>query len=194
MCDVSNNIFNIRKISFIIMKPTTKLYLKVFLITGFNFGLLTVIMDLILGNKLSIWGFLSAALFFGVFMSLILVSISISRLKKMGLKDFSDEDLAMKQKREIVSALNIPEIVERLKKDEKTGKMKLQMLENGIQLSSGVSWESWGEIINIIQIPIEENKYKYQIISKPKLSTTIIDYGKDFENVNRIKKILEDTV
>ena len=194
MCDVSNNIFNIRKISFIIMKPTTKLYLKIFLYAGVFFGLLTVIMDLIFGDKLSIWEFLFSAIFFGFFMSLILVSISISRLKKMGMKDISDEDLAVKQKREIVSTFNIPEIIERLKKDEKTGKMKLKMLENGIQLSTGVSWESWGEVINIIQIPNGENKYKYQIISKPKLSTTIIDYGKNFENVKRIKKILEDTV
>ncbi len=176
------------------MKPTTKLYLKIFLYSGVFFGLLTVIMDLIFGDKLSIWEFLAAALFFGVFMSLVLVSINIYNLKKMGLKDFSDEDLAVKQKREIVSTLNIPEIIERLKKDEKTGKMKLKMLENGIQLTSGVSWESWGEVINIIQIPNGENKYKYQIMSKPKLSTSIIDYGKNFENVTRIKKILEDTV
>ncbi len=64
------------------MKPITKLYLKVFLYTGITFWLTMSIVDLVFGNEFILSKYLLLAFFFGLLMSLILVSIQIYKLKE----------------------------------------------------------------------------------------------------------------
>ncbi|PCH68617.1 MAG: hypothetical protein COC01_03350 [Bacteroidetes bacterium] len=58
---------------------------------------------------------------------------------------------------------------------------------NGIiEASAGISWKTWGDKISIKIHKKEENLMGIEISSKPALSTTIIDYGKNKANVEKI--------
>lgn len=63
-------------------------------------------------------------------------------------------------------------------------------VENGVLLTTGVSWKSWGEEIKILLKDYKETVFEYQILSSPKLKITLIDYGKNLENINRIESIM----
>ena len=68
--------------------------------------------------------------------------------------------------------------------------MKIKKTDTGLRLSTRMSMKSWGEIVYVDIIPAEENKIKITITSKPKIKTTIVDLGKNLENVNLLSKLL----
>jgi hypothetical protein len=52
--------------------------------------------------------------------------------------------------------------------------------------------KSWGEEIKIILKSNKENNFEYQLSSSPKLKTTIVDYGKNLENINKIESVIKN--
>ncbi len=50
----------------------------------------------------------------------------------------------------------------------------------------GISWKSFGELVYLSLKSAGENKTVIEIKSKPKIPTTLVDYGKNKENVERI--------
>jgi len=174
------------------MKPITKLYLKTFLLTGIPYGLIMLGFDLADGNGFRLWKFLFLTFFFGITMSLILVSFHRYRLKKNGVQELTNQNLGVSQMKNLKSELNTSELIEKLKTDPIIGKMKMQEIENGIVLKTGMTWKSWGEEIRIILQTKGESDFDYQISSSPKLKTTIVDYGKNLENVTRIENVIKN--
>lgn len=174
------------------MKPITKLYLKTFLLTGIPYGLIMLGFDLADGTGFRLWKYLFLTFFFGITMSLILVFFHKYRLKKNGIQEITDQNLGVSQKRNLKSELNKSELIEKLKTDPIIGKMKMTEIENGILLKTGMTWKSWGEEIKIILQGREESNFDYQISSSPKLKTTIVDYGKNLENVTRIENVIKN--
>lgn len=173
------------------MKPTTKLYLKTFLLTGIPYGLLTAGFDLVDGNGFRLWKFLFLTFCFGC-MSFLLVSFHKYRLKKNGVQEMTAQNLGVSQKKNLKSEFNKSELIEKLKSDPIIGKMKMQEIENGIILKTGMTWLSWGEEIRIILQTKRESDFDYQISSRPKLKMTLVDFGKNLENVNRIENVMKN--
>jgi hypothetical protein len=173
------------------MKPITKLYLKTFFWTGIPYGLIMLGIDLTIGNGFILEKLLFMIFFFGGFMSLILVTYNRYRLKKIGVEEISDVNLNVRQNKILKSDLNKSELVEKLKTDPLIRKMQMKEIENGIILKTGMTWKSWGEEIRIIQQSNGESDFEYLISSTPKLKTTLVDYGKNLENVNLIEKIIK---
>lgn len=174
------------------MKPITKLYLKTFLLTGIPFGLIMLVSDLVGGNGFILWKLLSSSFFFGAIMSLMLVFLHRYGISKNGTQGSKDQNLGVNQKKNVQSELNISEIVEKLKANPITQKMRMKKIESGILLETGMSWKSWGEKIKIILQTKAGSKFEYQISSHPKLKTTLVDYGKSLENVNQIENVIKD--
>ncbi len=172
------------------MKPITKLYLKTFLFTGIPYGIIMMMIDVLGGDGFRIWKFLFLTFFFGITMSITLVYFHRQRLKKNGIGELSEENLKVNQKVRIISNLNEEKLIEKLREDRFFRNMELAQVENGIKLSSGITWNSWGESITIIINSISQNQYEYEIISKPKLRSTVLDFGKNLENIDRIQKII----
>ncbi len=172
------------------MKPITKLYLKTFLVMGIAYGLSMIGFDLLRGEGFSLSKFLFLTVSFGGTMSLILVSLLRHRLRKMGIQEITDDSLNVFQKKNVQSELKKSELVEKLKADPIFGKMNMMEVENGVLLTTGVSWKSWGEEIKILLKDYKETVFEYQILSSPKLKITLIDYGKNLENINRIESIM----
>src|SRR3990170_5320048 len=131
------------------MKPITLHYIKFFLITGFLFGLLTLVIDRMDGKDFNIWGLLFKAAFFGAFMSLAFVTLQIISLKRMGVKNITAEDLKVRQNKSVISTITKEELIQKLKADPYTSKMAIEEYENEIDIKSGMSLWSWGENIKI---------------------------------------------
>jgi len=124
-------------------------------------------------------------------MSLFFVSFHKYRLKKNGIQELTDENLGVRQTKEIKTKLEKTELIKRLKTDPIISKMKMTETENGIALKTGITWESWGEEIKIVLKSETDSDFEYQISSSPKLKTTIIDYGKNLKNLNRIENVIK---
>jgi len=130
------------------------------------------------------------SLLIGAFMSMILVSFHWYNLKKEGVK-ITDDNVGVNQTRTIETKLDKNELIHKLKLDPTTGKMKMAEIENGVLLKTGISIKSWGEEIKIILTSNKESIFKYQVSSRPRLKTTIVDYGKSIENINKIESVIK---
>tara|TARA_R110002074_G_scaffold166808_1_gene327665 strand:- start:90 stop:473 length:384 start_codon:yes stop_codon:yes gene_type:complete len=125
-------------------------------------------------------------------MSLILVSFHRYRLKKNGIQEITNDNVGVNQSRNLKTGLNKTDLINKLKTDPIIGKMKMTEIENGILLKSGMTWKSWGEEIKIILKSENITDFEYQISSNPKLKTTLVDYGKNLENINRIESAIKN--
>ena len=157
---------------------------------GIPFALLMTLMDVFLGEEFSVFKFIFHTVFFGGTMAMFAMYMQKGRLKKMGVTDFTTENLAVNQSRVIQSNISIKELIDRLKSDEFFGKMKLKENRNVIQLRSKASWRSWGEKIRIIIISEESGLIKYDVFSEPVIGITLVDYGKNLENVERLERLM----
>lgn len=173
------------------MKPTTKLYVKTFLLTGLPFGLIVLGFDLAISNSINIGKYLFLVFCFGTVMSLILINLQMHWLKKSGVQKITAKNSGVNQTVEIKSDFNTTELIKKLKSDPIIGKMKFTEIENGVLLNTGITWKSWGEEIKISLKNHTEAYFTYQISSTPKLKTTLFDYGKNLENINQIKNALK---
>ena len=71
----------------------------------------------------------------------------------------------------------------------KKGKVKFADIEGGyIRAKTGISWNSFGNIIEFRLKSITENATEIEVSTKPSLGTTLIDYGESVEIIETIKK------
>ena len=124
-------------------------------------------------------------------MTLLFVPYHIYKLKKNGVTSFTDESLSVRQSKLFKSSFNLQELTTQLKLDKRFSKMKILVSNNGLSFSSGLSWKSFGEEIKIYQKSCEDSQYVYQVSSESVLKTTMIDYGRNLENVNQIGQIIK---
>lgn len=170
------------------MKPIVKLYIKVFLITGIVFGALISLLFpqyVYINEQLLI---MSAG--FGLLMSLSLVSIHWFALKQSGANEITKESLKVNQKRIIQSDLTLGQIEEKLRNDKYFSKMKIKSSKDEITIKMRMTWKSMGEIMQISDKNKITQPAEYLVTSKPKIRTTIVDYGKNFQNVCKIEKLI----
>lgn len=59
-----------------------------------------------------------------------------------------------------------------------------------IEAKSGVTLTSWGEAISIRIVPVREDCCEVEVTSSSVLVTTLIDYGKNQSNVDKIFQTL----
>ena len=172
------------------MKPILLFYLKIFLFTGVSFGLITIVIDSLSEPGFS-WGRLMYSIaFFGGIMSLLLGTIHILSLRAMGIKKFTNANLSVHQKKQIKSAIKPENLISSLKSDPFINKMSMTENNQGILMKSDISWMSWGEKISINVVSQENSFTEYEIVSKPKLATNLVDAGKNFKNVSHLENIL----
>lgn len=176
------------------MGPIWKLYIKLFLFTSIPFGLLSLGIDLLSREPFSWQAFLFRAIFFGFFMSLTMGTIQISKLKSYGLKNITSENLRINQHTSLQSGLSKKDLINKIKSDPGFQKMILIETEDGIVLNTSMSVWSFGEIIRVNIQPLTSDLNEFKIVSSPKLKIAIIDNGKNYQNVARLKKLIEEGV
>lgn len=164
-----------------------KIHLKLFLVTGVSFGLImgVVYRDLSRG--------LILGLFFGFFMSLIVGKMNTIFAKK-SKSNSSDKTMSVRQIK--VLELQLPYdktfdlCIESL--DTIGGTVKQEERSLGKVVSKiGMTWKSFGETVQFDIHKIDDKKTQVQVLSKPALPITLVDYGKNLENVEKITEFLE---
>ncbi len=133
---------------------------------------------------------LSSGFIFGLVMSIVLVSIHLIMLKSMGVQEMTKENLDIHQGKSIRSNLTLKELEEKIKSERFFGSSKFKETENSISFKTKSTWRSFGEKILITQSASDQGQIKYEVSSNPRLITTLVDFGKDLENVNRIEEIM----
>ena len=164
----------------------TKLYLKYFLISGLISCIIFPVINYLFGDITSITALIFETIVFSAFMSWLLTVLHLNTLKSNGIIDLDGKCLKLKQVEVIQKTCSIAQLSKLLKQDKKTRKWKQFVSGSKIRLKTGISSQSWGEII---LISILENRIKIE--SKPVFLTTIIDSGKNRSNIKTIKDIIE---
>jgi hypothetical protein len=171
------------------------IYKRLFLATVIPFG---IIMGICLMFQYGFLGFVAGlfgGIFYGGFMSLILGSLHIWSVKRISYRK-SKDITNVRHSRNIELQLSYDKAfnlcIESLKIFKKY-KIKEENYSYGkIVAITGMTWKSWGEVISFDVHKTDNNRIQIIISSKPVLPTTLVDYGKNLENVERIVVFLKE--
>ena len=99
---------------------------------GIPFGLSMIVFDLVFGDGFKLWNWFYYTFFFGILVSLCLVSFHKYKLRKNGIQELSKENLGVTLTKEVKSKLWKTELIDKLKTDSIIGKMQMPETEKGI--------------------------------------------------------------
>ena len=78
-------------------------------------------------------------------MSLFMVGMHKSALKKLGVTEFTDEVLRSTQKKQLTTAVTKDELIALMKQDKLFGPQKIVEVSGGVEVLTRTSLFSWGE-------------------------------------------------
>lgn len=172
------------------MKKYLQLYIKVFLYFSVGMGLaLSVIPLFLTGNFLGISPFIwKASLMGGMAFSLIIVTIHVLRLQNLPTSDRAN--LSPNQSRTLILNAEASRVFELCNSSVWTINAKIISENNKnagfLKAKTPLTFWSWGEIIEIKVSAIDEKTSQVLVTSSPSVKTTLVDYGKNTENVEKI--------
>jgi hypothetical protein len=160
-----------------------KRFFKLFFVNGISFG---VVMGLISHNFV---GELFEGVFFGFFMAVALIIMEKISLGKMGKKS---SDIGVRQEKKFNVPLSKVEVIKKVR--DVLGEMKINITkddsQNGIiEAKTGINLKSFGEILTI-KFFENENEMVVFVESHPSLPTTMVDYGKNLQNVEKFEELM----
>lgn len=166
------------------------MYLKIFLATGIPFG---VFAGAAYGYQVSFpWGIgvgIMGGFSFGVAMALILGYIQKRSLKKQS--DTITTDATGVKPSQILQLRspfeNAFDVCQDSIKTLQRGKVQSMDRQKGeIKAKAGITWKSYGEIVEFNLRQLDDDHVEVKISSKPALPTTLVDYGKNQANVETL--------
>ncbi len=169
-----------------------KLYLKLFLGCGIPIGIITAALTRIVfgvGGRLAFG--LASGIIFGLFMSLILGTFHKFKTKKIVIS----KDVSVYQTRSIYLEISLDAAFDRCCEALRQigAKTKSKDREQArIEAKTTINWKSWSEVIFIQLTDQNTGQVIVQISSSPRVRTTLVDYGKGYENVERIADLLSE--
>jgi len=171
------------------------IYLKLFLAMGIPFGIFMGIFDsLQYGFFSGLIGGLFAGIFFGFFMSLTSGSLHSQSVKRMPYGN-SEEAMGVHHVRNVELRLPYDDVfnicIESLNLIKKFKIQKEDRSQGKIVARISVSWQIWGDMISFDVCRIDNNRTQVIVSSKPVVRTTLVDYGRNLENVERITEFLK---
>lgn len=168
-----------------------KFYIKLFLTLSIPFGIVMGISRYI-SRDIVDWNYiLFMGVFYGLIMAILLGTAHIINVREE-LKNGYFTVLGMdSQSKTISSELSFMEIFELLKVKLGAKFISYNQDENIIIAKIGISMQSSGETLKISKLKSQETEQVYKIESKPKLFSTIVDFGKNISNINKVIDILD---
>lgn len=163
-------------IYFVMAVPATLIYLYLDVLKGFSFEWET----------------------FFLFSTVMCFSCSIFFLNWLPFKkrfdDKAYESETIKQSpsarsTQLISTTSESDLLLKLKSNQYFAKAKIVKVGGMIRIVKGMTFKSWGEIINIRSTE-SDGKYQYDIVSLPKQQLTIIDYGVNRKNIEQLEAML----
>lgn len=169
--------------------------LKIFLAGGIPFGIFTgVLFSSLYGISTGLPAGLVSGLLFGFIMFIILGFLHSRAVEKIA-GNRSEESMAVRQARNI--ELQLPydrafdlcirslDVISRCRVREE------DRSQGRIMATASINWKTWGDTISFNIAAINNEKTAVKISSRPTSRTTLVDYGKNLENVKAIVSFLE---
>ena len=154
-----------------------RIFVRGFLVVAVTFGLLTAAVDLASGELGPSTAIRAVAV--GVVLALLLLGMHAQATRGTDQTHGSryerraEVPLAMAEaRRRLLSA--VPRLRARL---EETGD------DRRLRFQTRMSWKSFGEVIDIRLEPLSATSTGVEIKSRARIRTTVVDYGKNHENV-----------
>ena len=171
------------------------LFFKILLLSGIPFGFLIAILsmqrekvfDVILNGILS-------GLVFGTLVSYLLISLHKSFSRKV-VTDSFNHDFGIFQSRRIEIPLSYEDAyrlcLQSLKTISRCSIQSQSHDEGIIKARAGINWKTWGDNV-LLKLVKGEGATIVEISSRPSARSTLVDFGKNLDNVERIKSFLID--
>ena len=173
------------------MPSAVNLFFKVFFASGIPFGIIMGLLQWpVLGPEWALKIGLQAGGGFGLIVSLIACTMHFITKKRAGLDGQSDKaafskEMTLPMKKDRAFDLVIAGL-ERVK----NCKITLENREAGrIEAEAGQTWKSWGEVITAEIHLTEDEGTRVSVSSRSQVKTTLIDFGKNQENIRAILSV-----
>lgn len=135
-----------------------------------------------------------AGLVFGTLLSCLLISLHTS-LSRNVVTDSVNHDFGMFQTRRIEIPLAFEDAyslcLQSLKTIKRCSIQSESPDEGTIKARAGINWKTWGDNV-LIELVKGEGSTIVEISSRPSARSTLVDFGKNLDNVERIKRFLLD--
>jgi hypothetical protein len=179
-----------------------KRLLRAVTVSGLGFGggvgmLVFILLVMTHGNKASAGYALKAAIFIGLVFAVLMVVVMLLfdiTVKLYLAKGFSEDIWELEQSREIELDGTFRQVAaasrQALMQVPDAGNVSDDSENQVGRASTGASWRSPGEEIEVEINPINETKWRLRCTSKPKSPKVVFDYGKNFENVEVWRRLI----
>jgi len=171
-----------------------KMRLRLFLWRGVPFGIIMGVPDLITNGFLSglLYGLVSGVVF-GILMSIIVSSAHIKAVRRIA-PEISEETIGVKHTRSITLPLRYDEAfdlcIKSLSTIKKCSIKKEDRAQGLIEAGTGITWKTWGDIISFRLRRKDKTVTQVEVSNRPAMCTTVVDYGRNLENVENIISFL----
>lgn len=176
------------------MTPFNKYYLKYFIYIFLSYLLLGYLLDLPWHTTFqSPLHTVLKALLFSVVLTLLAIAIHKSNLNSKGLKPRDVKEMTVKYTEEFIVMFALADVKFRLTTDlpQALGVKRIKIEKDGLlfTVNTRITMRSWGERVIINLEPVSDHETLLIMLSKPILTSTIADNGKNKENIDNVKRI-----
>ncbi len=169
--------------------PQWRFFLGQALLNGGVFALIMTLFDLAAGDPVLVWKVLFYFLFFGLLMGYFYLAQTRAELRRLGISPDSPEAWKTHHRRTIVSTV-APAALRRMLEAEKWVR-KIREEGEGIRLTTRPTARGWGERVELSVESLPDGSYRYELSSRPRLFPTMVDFGKNLENLQRLEAMLK---
>lgn len=179
------------------MSPQLQYFLRIFSISTASYAGIYTLVSTNLFQQPADWVhiFILSVVFGGV-MSLVSTLIQTNRLYHKGVNPEKEADLLPDQSHELMIRRDIEdvweELIGRLAQEKGWRLHSTDPIRQTMSFRRTMNLYSWGETVVIRLKDMSEGYTLLRINSKPIVSTTLIDYGRNKANVQRIESIAKN--
>jgi hypothetical protein len=171
------------------MSPKLKFYFKLFAIVFPIMAITDLGLNYLFDDEWLSGKDLVSAVTYGIFIAGGLGYLHIREVKKLGFI-LNEDAFSVHQKAVFPSILTSTEIMEKLKADPEIAKWKLREEPDQVYLLAESTWKSIGETISLRVEKHSGELNRIVIESKPANAFTLLDYGKNRQNIIRLHRLL----
>lgn len=174
-----------------LLKASIITFFKTSIISGATYALVFILVDYLRAKEITLESILWNLIGFGCLMGVISIIQLVYTYNNLNGKEHGDEIFKVRPQKSITSSVSIATLLNKLQLDSYFRNEKISVVsDQEIEINMSWSIASFGEKIKVKSSHIDNDQHRYQIISSPKVPFTLMDAGKNFENVIKLEHLL----
>jgi hypothetical protein len=167
-----------------------RFHVKLFLQCGIPFGVCMGLFALLAGPRFAVLSGLFSGVLFGLLMSCIIGTMHLS-----STRDLDPEDrFAVRHETDLVLPVARDEAFTRCRQSlEAFPRCSIEAEDKArgvLEAATRMTMKSWGERIRFSLTPVDDTTTRVHVSSRPSMSLTSVDYGRNHDNVATIQRAL----